>query len=390
MRVLYLIEIFPEISETFILDEMLEVKKQNIPVKIVSCSYSKDKESHADAIDLLDDTTYIKDLGLKQKYLATLFFFFRHPWRLLKFIKYLYGVEKYVRDTRNRLIEVCCLCALVKKWKIDHIHAHFANIATSYAMWIHMLNDVPFTFTTHGYDVFYARAKDMTLKTRLAKKHITISNFNRKFLLDAEKLPASKLQTNYIGIDLDKFEYQPFRVDSKLLINVGRLETVKGHQYLIQACKILKDQGLDFECRIIGSGKEEEILSALIRDLGLENICFLEGAKARTDVLEYYQQARMFVLSSVSEGLPTVVKESLACGIPTIATNVRGVPEMIEDGQTGALVPAESAGHLAEKILELWHREDVLGEYNKNGRRRVEEQFQLQKQVRGLIDIWVG
>ena len=388
MNILYALEIFPEISETFILDEMVEAIAQGMNVKIISTAYSRDKVSHKEALRLVSVTTYIKDLKTLQKYTATLLVMLSHPRRWLKFVKYLYGVEKYVRDTRNRLIEVCCLCSLARKWKIDHIHAHFGNIATSYAMWIHMLTGIPFTFTTHGYDVFFAMAKDMEQKTRLAKKHVTTSDFNKKYICEKLNIPQTEIERLYVGIDLTFFNEDKNTARTNMILHVARLHPVKGQKFLLEALHLLDQKGIDFVCRIVGDGDEERDLREAIDKYRLEDKCFLEGPKTKEEVLSYYKQAKLFVLSSLSEVVPSVIKEALACGVPVVATAVGGVAEAVTDGVTGYLVPAENPGRMADAISRVWADENLCRSMGQKGRKLVLEKFNLKNQVRTLIDLW--
>ena len=388
LKVLYILEIFPEISETFILDEILEVMRQGIEVEIVSLVKPKEVKYHKNYHALLSYTSYIKDIELPKKYLAAFVMLTRNPLRFFKFVKYLYRIEKYVRNTRNRLLEICYLCQYAKRRRIEHVHAHFANISTSYAMWIHMLTDLPYTFTTHGYDVFYVIAKDMYLKTKLAKVHITISDFNKNYLESKLNINSQKIKRIYCGIDADRFSYKSIYDRENIILNVGRLEKVKGQEYLIKACHILKNKGLNFKCLIVGEGKERSTLEKLIYELSLNDICFLEGSRAHEGVISYYKRSKLFVLSSISEGLPTVLKESLACGIPIVATNVRGIPEIIIDGKTGYLADSQSEQDIADKILLLWNDREAQERFSRNGRKLVEEKFVLSNQVKEIINIW--
>jgi len=389
-KVLYMLEIFPEISETFILDEALEAKRQGVDVRIVSLARPKAGKMHQEAEELLPYTLYPYNISLYKKYLAAFIIFAINPIKCIKFVKYLYSVERYIRDTRNRFLEISYLSLRAKTERVDHIHAHFGNLSTSYAMWVHMLTNIPYTFTTHGYDVFYVLAKDLKQKTILAKKHLTPSDFNKRYLCKKLGLDDNDIKRVYIGIDSKSFSSTEAKGKENLILNVGRLEKVKGQEYLIRACKILKDKGLEFKCRIIGSGKEEAVLAKLIKELSLDNVCFLEGEKTKKEIFDYYHKARVFVLSSISEVVPSVLKESLACGLPAVATRVGSIPEIILDGRTGLLAEPQSAEDIAGKVIQLWNNEiDRIG-FSKDGRRLVEDRFRLNKQVKELINIWQG
>lgn len=390
MKVLYILEIFPELSETFILFGILGVQKHGVDVRIVSLNHPKPGNQHRQAVELLAVTTYLKDVPLAEQYAALARFVLRHPWRVMKFIPYLYGVEKYVRDTRNRLLQICYLCEYVRRERIDHIHAHFANPSTSFAMWVHILTKIPFTFSSHGYDIYFAFPKDMKMKTDLAKKHITVSRQAVAYIQEKIGPCNGKLQAWYSGIDTGFFSFRAVENRENILLHVARLHPVKGQEYLLKACKLLKDRGMDFQCLIIGEGGEREKLEALIRELGLQETCRLLGNKTREEIIPYYHRARVFVLTSRSEGMGNVFKEAMACGLPVVGPRVGGVPEVILEGETGYLFEAGNVEDIADKIFSLWNDPQKRRLFAENGRRRVEEEFDYLRQTKKLVEIWKG
>lgn len=388
-RVLYILEVFPEISETFILFGMLGVRRQGVDVRVVSLTNPKPgAESHQESEEFLPVTLYLKNVPLYKQYAALIKILIRNPLKLIRFTSYLYGIEKYVRDTRNRLLQVCYLCVKARQERIDHIHAHFANLSTSFAMWIHMLTDIPFTFSSHGYDIFYVFPKDMRLKTDLAKKHLTVSRQAAAYIQEKIGNCNGKLVPLYSGIDTDFFSFNPDQNRDNILLHVARLHPVKGQQYLIRACRLLKDRGLDFKCLIIGEGEERPKLTELINELDLKETCLLLGPKTRKEIVLYYQRSKVFILASVSEGLGNVNKEALACGLPVVAPRVGGVPEIIIDGKTGYLFEVGNVEEMAEKIITLWNNPRQRVEFAQNGRKFIEENFDYRRQSQKMLAIW--
>lgn len=387
-RVMYILEVFPEISETFILFGMMGARRQGVDIRVVSLANPEPGGNHQESEAFLPMTMYLKDVPLYKQYAALIRILLRHPIKLIRFTRYLYGIEKYVRDTRNRLMQVCYLCVKAREEKIDHTHAHFANLATSFAMWIHMLTGIPFTFSSHGYDIFYVFPKDMELKTDLAKKHLTVSRHSAAYIQGKIGNCNGKLVPLYSGIDTGFFSFNPDQNRDNILLHVARLHPVKGQQYLIRACRLLKDRGLDFQCLIIGEGKERPNLERLITELGLKDTCLLLGSKTREELVSYYQRARVFVLTSVSEGMGNVFKEALACGLPAVGPRVGGIPEIIIDGKTGYLFEAGNVEEIADKILSLWNDPRQRAEFAQNGRKFIEENFDYRRQSEKMVAIW--
>ena len=389
-KVLYILEIFPEISETFILFEILGVRRLGVHVHLVSLHRPKPGEQHAEAKFLLPLTIYLKDVPLHRQYVALGWMLLRHPLRLFKFTKYLYGIEKHIRDTRNRLLEICYLCRYARQEQVDHIHAHFANPATSFAMWVHMLMGIPFTFASHGYDVYYVFPKDMKLKTELSRRHITVS---RQAAEDIQKKIGDcngKLVTLYSGVDTQFFAFHPAQDRDNVLLHVARLYPVKKQDDLIRACRLLKDRGLDFQCLLIGEGGERPNLEKLIQELGLTDTCRLLGARTHEELVPYYQQAKVFALTSVSEGMGNVLKEALSCGLPAVGPRVGGIPEVLRDGETGYLFEAGRVEELADKIYSLWNDLPQRTRFAHNGRALIENEFHHLRQTEKLVAILKG
>lgn len=393
LKVLYILEIFPEISETFILLEMLGVRQHGADINIISLAKPKEtgEKNNLESGMLLPITTYLSDVPVSEQYAALIYMFLKNPIGVITLARDLYKTEKYIRDTRNRLLQVCYLCRKAQKDKTDIIHAHFANPATSFSLWINQLTGIPFAFSSHGYDIFYVFPKDMKQKTEKAKKHLTVSRQAVRYIQDKIGPCDGKIQTLYNGIDVRAFTFNDDQENrDNVLLHVARLHPVKGQEYLLRACRLLKDRGLDFRCLIIGEGPQRPTLERLIKDLDLTETCFLLGSKTHDELIPYYQQAKVFVLTSVSEGLGNVLKEALACGLAVAASRVGGIPEVVIDGKTGCLFEVGNIEEIAQKILELWNDPQKRSYLTRNGRKLVEEEFDYQRQTKKLFDIWTN
>jgi glycosyltransferase involved in cell wall biosynthesis len=284
------------------------------------------------------------------------------------------------------------LANLLKRRHIDHIHSHFALEAAQYAMFSSMLSGIPFSFTTHGNDIYYELPDDFTMKARRAKFIVAVSDFNRRHLTGQLNAPPQKVKTIHNGIDTAAFRPGPTGRKSlnrpPVLLTVARLHPVKGLEYLIQAYRILKDREIPFTAWIIGDGPERNRLQAQVEASKLhDEVCFL-GNRAQDDVLAHYQKADMFILSSLSEGMPIVLLEAMACGLPVVATRVKGIPEVVAEGETGLMVPPEDPPRLAESIIHLINNPSLAASYGRQGMQRVSQNFTLSRNVRKLKDLF--
>ena len=172
-----------------------------------------------------------------------------------------------------------------------------------------------------------------------------------------------------------------------MILAVGRLCDTKGYPDLIRACAILAARGVGFRCRIVGDGYMREEIEAMIGNAGLGDRIEITGLLPRDGVVDQYRRARLFALPCVvtprgdRDGLPNVVVEAMAMGLPVVSTNVSGLPEAVADGETGCLVPPHSPEGLADAIEKLWNAPDQRRKMGEEARRRVRETFGLQSNM---------
>lgn len=177
------------------------------------------------------------------------------------------------------------------------------------------------------------------------------------------------------GIDLEKFkipsESKKGR-DAKTIVFVGRLHPVKGVRYLLQAMKIVHAEMPDAKLILVGDGEERENLESLTNSLGIRECVEFAGKVPHERIQDYMNQAEVFVLPSLSEGFPVTILEAMACGLPIVATNVRGIPNIVEEGVNGYLVNVKSPDEMAERILFLLQNDEMRERMSANNREKVE------------------
>jgi colanic acid/amylovoran biosynthesis glycosyltransferase len=169
------------------------------------------------------------------------------------------------------------------------------------------------------------------------------------------------------------------------ILSVARLKWSKGHEYAMQAVRILADHGVPFEYRVIGSGAFLEAAAFCRHQLGLQDKVALLGAQTHEEVIKHLKWASIFLHAAVAEGFCNAVMEAQAAGVPVVCTDAQGLPENIQDGVTGWIVPRRSPAAIAERLLEFAGNRRMREQMGLNGRRRVVQQFSLNDQ----IDKWV-
>ena len=261
-----------------------------------------------------------------------------------------------------------------------------------YGAW---LLDVSFSFTGHATDLFRDRCA-LEDKIRRAEFIVCISEFHRDFYLK-HGARSEQLFVAYCGIEPDWFYPRP-EIDTGgdrpyRIVSSGRLVEKKGFSYLVRACRILSDRGEIFECIIGGSGELEAELKSQVVELGLENKVSITGKTlVQEKIIEFMHDGDVYVLPCVwaadddVDGLPQMLMEAMACGLPAISTRLVGIPDLISHEVTGLLVEPNDPEALANAISRLM-RDRALGRrLAEFGRARVIEKFNLRNCLEPLIE----
>jgi glycosyltransferase involved in cell wall biosynthesis len=246
---------------------------------------------------------------------------------------------------------------------VTHLHAHFAHSPTSVAMFTSQLTGLPFSFTAHAVDIYTSDPRQLREKIELSRFVVTCTEYNRRHLLeisDGHKTPIHRI---YHGIDLGFFsDNSPKREDPDQpyqLLTIARLTAKKGLPTVLRAIKLLTDKGLSINHVLIGDGADRDKILALIDELGLSPVTRWLGTRPHHEVLEYYRKTDLFVLgcevasNGDRDGIPNVLLESMAMGVPVVATDISAIPELVENGVTGLLVPPRQPDRLAEAMQRM-------------------------------------
>ena len=159
------------------------------------------------------------------------------------------------------------------------------------------------------------------------------------------------------------------------MLSVGRLSTQKAQEYLIRACAKLRDQGFAFHCTLVGEGPQRDLLEKEIEELDLADYVELTGAKFHDEVLELYKEADLFVMSSVAEGMPIVLMEAMQAGVPVISTAISGIPELLDYGKAGILVPPADADAIADAAKQVIEQKVDLSELSQSAIDHISDNF---------------
>lgn len=308
---------------------------------------------------------------------------------------------KFVNFERSRRIDpklILDLAQLIRKEKIDIVMTtlFYADVIGALASAISP-NKAVFSWETIS-------APEWLLKHRLlayrfavhfCSKVISVSNATAKWLIEKRGVPPEKVVVIPYGVNLDIFRQGKNRkLKASLGISpetfvvgvVARLHSQKGHCYLIEAAQSIVAKHKDVKFVFVGDGELRKDLENQVKESQLEKYFLFLGF--RSDVHELLRTFDLFVLPSLYEGLPNVILEAMATGLPVVATSVDGTVELVKDGETGYLVPPKAPETLAEKISLFIQNRECATKFGKQGRKRVEVEYSLSKQVANFQNLY--
>ncbi len=399
-KIAYIMSRFPSIPETFILREMSELERQGWDIALYPLILQRLAVVHAESepwIPRVHKLPYLSAPVIAANARAAL----RAPGVYGSLWQHALWEN---RTSPNFLVRAMALlpkavyaARLMQREGVAHIHAHYATHPALVAWLIHRLTGISYSVTVHAHDIF-VRTAMLTTKMREASFIAAISEYNRDHL-DRVVGPWMREKTHLVHCGIVPTVYAPRphaaeRAARFEIMSIGSLRPYKGHAFLIQACARLRERGLDFRCRIIGEGEQRAELEQLIAHAGLQNWVELVGALPQEQVAHLLPTADCYVQPSVilptgrMEGIPVALMEALACGLPAVATELSGVPELIRNGTTGVLVPPSDANALADALAAMHADPARAAQMAQAGRELVLREFDLKANVTHLAALF--
>lgn len=380
----YVVKRYPRFSETFIVNEILAHEEMGREIDIFALR-SVDETHFQDILARVrapvtrvpDRFRGIEDLWALQRDYAE-----ARPegWSLLTEFP-----EAQGRDIAQAII-IALAC---EARGIAHLHAHFGTVASTVTRIAARLAGITWSMTLHAKDIFcdYEENQNLDLKLRDANGVVTVSDFNVDYL--SRTFPDAKppMRRVYNGIDMAAFDWQPPAPEAQGILAVGRLVEKKGFHILIEALRILRDDGREVTCRIIGSGEEDTDLRAQMTAARLGDSVTFEGSIPQVGVKRAMREAAVMACPCIvgedgnRDGMPTVLLEAMALGLPCIGTNVTGIPELINDGVSGFVVPEGDTAALAKALARLLDDADLRARFSRAGREVMERDFDIRRNV---------
>ena len=389
----YLLKTFPKLSETFILNEIVQVEKLGTPLHIFSIKRPPEQEKvHPGVYQVQADVTYLATIGRRKNIFDSAFvaldhlqLFLRNPIGYIGALRFHFGPARGKR--LKEFIQAGFLTRALERRGITHLHAHFANVPTTIAELVRRLSSISYSFTAHAKDIYLSPKAELTRKMRDAEFVLTCTGYNREYL-EAINIHSTPIHLAYHGVDLERFlnlNQRRHTEDTLHIVSVGRFCEKKGFNYLIEACRHLKARGLAFRCSIVGWGPLRDSMAAQIAELSLQAEVQLCHEMTQNQLIDFYQTGDIFVLPCIltddgdRDGIPNVLLEAMAMQLPAVSTEVSGIPELIEHMESGLLVAEKDAAALADALQLLLERPDLRTQFGQRGRAKVMDQFELKR-----------
>lgn len=424
-RLAYLFPAFPVFHQTFVLWEVLGMKRNGADPLIYSLRRGTEKQQD-EARPIIDEVVYLPSLLSRAVLLANLRFAVRAPWRYValyaavarawatgtgprsrhaEWEKGSPSLQDRLRGWYNRQPHLY----LLKSWLlvpqavelagrlaragVTHLHVHWATYPATVALVVKRALGIPFSISAHAYDIYMIQ-RMLPAKVAEARWVFTCAETNAAYLrsLSAAK-DRAKIIVSYHGVDVERFAPPAQRPQNARLrvLSCGQLERYKGMHLLIEACGKLHAQGLPIECRIVGEGPYRSILEEQIERLGLADVVHLAGARPHAELARMLAESDVFALASELGGksgrrdvIANVIVEAMATGLPVITTRIPGAEELVEDGVSGLLVRPNRADEVATALRRLALAPEERQRIGAAARAKVVRDFDNSKNVREM------
>jgi glycosyltransferase involved in cell wall biosynthesis len=397
LKILYILDVFPNLSESFIVNEIVELLKSGVDIEIFSYLRPKNEPTHVELNQYgLPQRVHYYTKNYAMDYTRALSCLSRKPVPFLKTLSYPFSFKEkiYLFPFITRIDN-----ELEKTFKADLIHAHFATRPTTIAMSIAKIANVPFSFTAHAYDIFTnSNTALIKREIREAGGVVTISNYNKNYMIKLGADP-DKVRVVHCGVNVEKFKPRrdgKAKRDSLVILTVARLVEKKGIEFLLRAAgQMLQEmEKPSIILKIVGSGPEEIKLRGLAKELGiLKQVEFL-GDVTDEELTDLYNSSEIFALPCIvaqnkdRDGIPVALMEAMSMELPVISTHVSGIPELVTNGKEGYLVPQKDIKSIAKAINNLIINPDLRRKMGVNARKKIEREFNIKNTCKDLLNFF--
>ena len=398
MSYLHIVSVFPALTETFVLREARQMRELGWDVILAPLRPTGRRPTSPDFEDLRSCVSNARPLGLATL-AGLLLYTIRKPLLMWKYVQLVFSA---LRDPANLIKLIYILLASMtiayrlRGRALSHARGHHLHSEALAAMFVGGFLGIPYSFKCYTVKTHYPRA--VLVEVVHEAEFIVADTVQVRDFLSLLGSDPSQVHLIRNSVPLAQFPMKRAEpvAEPPIILAIGRLDYKKGFHVLLSACSILREGGVRFRCVIVGDGDERRRLLDLRSSLRLEQHVELVGKAAFSEVQHWFDQATLMVVPSVvapdgeTDGLPTVVIEAFARGVPVIATYTAGIPEVVRDGATGLVAPPNSPDELAKCIRRLLENEPLRQRLAAEARRTAELELDLEANAYKLGTLILG
>jgi glycosyltransferase involved in cell wall biosynthesis len=379
------VNLFPRLSETFVLQELLALERQGARLHLIAIRHPEEVVQLEEVLRLQAEVEYLPEVApfalnrtvrmrIRAAHAALCL---EAPKRYLNALGEITASPDLSRTTLRRSV---LLAHRLLQLGSPPVYVHFADKPATVARFAARLAGIPYGLSAHAKDIWLTPAAELVRKVRDAEVVLTCNSGGQAHL---ERLAGGRtpVELVYHGVDTEALVPAETASREPVILSVGRLVEKKGYPTLLRAAALVRDGGLAFQLRIAGEGPEWAALQRLVHELGLaQRVSFL-GPLTESELHVQYAQAQVFALACQEltngdrDGIPNVILEAMACGLPVASSANTGVGEAVVDGESGLLVPQGDEEALAAALARLLADGELRRRLGMEGRARAVEGF---------------
>jgi glycosyltransferase involved in cell wall biosynthesis len=413
LRVGYLLRSYPRLSQTFILNEILALEQLGVQIHIFAVTHPHEEIVQPQVAQVQAPVDYLEGAEGRRWWIILwehLLTFLFAPLRYLRTARYVLAHPEFDQGYTASSRFVCFvqavyLARLLRRLHrrgqgVDQLHAHFAHDPTLIAQLVHRLTGIAYTFTGHARDLYQIPQKALGERIQEARAVVTCCAVNVDYLKQTAPVTHhEKLRVIHNGVNLQEFQprdpapSEPAE-PAPLILSASRLVEKKGFPDLLVACQRLKAAGHRFRCLIYGDGPLRAELDRLITQLDLRDVVTLAGACTQQELRQLLPQATLFALTPIvtedgdRDGVPTVLVEAMACGVPVLSTTVAGITELVTHDHNGLLATPHDVETITAQLSTLLTNGEKRRQLAQVARETVAQHFDLRSGAHQLYSLF--
>jgi len=386
---------FPRLSETFVLQELLELERRGLRLHLFALRRPVEVVQQDALSELRATVEYLPESPVQYQRLRVRL---AHTALLLhRRLGYLHSFADALASpefSRSLGARSALLAHRIVRLGSPPLYVHFAHKPATIGRLAALLAGVPYALSAHAKDIWLTPDDELARKVRGAEIVLTCTEDGRAHLA-ALADGRTPVRLAYHGVVLKDRARSPQPGETPRVLAVGRLVEKKGHETLLLAAALLRDRGLEFTIRLAGEGPEWPRLQRLVHELRLGDRVVFLGPLTESEVQMEYERADVFALpcrklaNGDQDGIPNVILEAMAHGLPVLSTRLGGIVEAIVDGESGLLADQDDARGLAENLSRLLEEPEFRERIGEGGRQRVAARFERSANLPGVVDALV-